>query len=1107
MKPIKLIVSAFGPYAGTMPAIDFTRFQERGLFLVCGDTGAGKTTLFDAICYALYGETSSRYRDTVNLRSEYAKPDTESFVEFHFSHQGKVYCVRRQPAYERPRKRGEGTLLQPETASLRCEGEVPIEGTRAVNQAVEHLLHINVSQFKQIVMIAQGEFRELLNADTDTRTEILRTVFLTDAYKKMEKRLSERRSASEDARREIQRSILQSFAEARAGEESLYKEELEGLQQRAADSRSAWNLEEFQHILEKIGQEDLKQSRILEKELEEAADRLDQKKEKLAQARTNNELLTRLKALQEEQQSLEAGRQEMEELARQTSRQKIAVRQVKPVYDTWRGQQQALAKLQHDIAARKQKLLQVLEAQEAAFRCLEEATAREEEGEALGRRAGKLKEDLDRYQKREELKAALHSLEEESHILEQQTEGMNQEEEALKQKILSLEESVKILQECPARLVEIRNEKKAVTGLREKLENIQQEKVPAYRRKQDEVLQGQAAFQKKQSAYEEQERARLHMEQLLDNCRAGLLARGLEEGTKCPVCGSTHHPKLAQLPPEMAEGVTEEMLQDLQKKEEAARQEKERALVALEKSRTAASQGAENLRTQILEVMGSEILQKELPEESQGEIQAAQYCPKEEGDRLGYPLFWGDEDGIPVTRIREGEEEVSLDKLILFTETACGILRKKENSLQKREQILKRDCDTFKRDTDTLSKARGEDTETLSGKKEVLEARRQEIQRSMTEKSTLLETLAGLEYQSLEEACAEQEKCEKQAEIIRNTIIQARIRKEKADQEKTREQSAIATLEAGYQEGEEEEQRQKQQLTTLLQEKTFDSLEEFLAYVVEESMIQDGEDRKAAYDTKVAVNASSLETVRKDARDKVWVNEQELTEEVETYAKAVSSLRDRKSDTDHRMAGNGRLREQILDRREALEAHTRQFTLCNRLYELVAGQITGKSRISLEQYIQATGFEGILAAANLRLRPMSEGQYELFRREDPASKGKKRFLDLEVLDNFTGHRRPVGNLSGGESFKASLSLALGLSDTVASHMGGIQMDALFVDEGFGTLDRRSIDSAMEILVHLTGTDKLVGIISHREELIENIPQQIRVEKKRDGSNITVECGI
>jgi exonuclease SbcC len=206
------------------------------------------------------------------------------------------------------------------------------------------------------------------------------------------------------------------------------------------------------------------------------------------------------------------------------------------------------------------------------------------------------------------------------------------------------------------------------------------------------------------------------------------------------------------------------------------------------------------------------------------------------------------------------------------------------------------------------------------------------------------------------------------------------------------------------------------------------------------------------------------------------------------------------------MLNNKNKKENIEQRREEYEKAKKENDICSRLYQLVAGN-TGKEKITLEQYIQAAGFDGIIAAANRRLRPMSDGQYELFRREGDLGKKSNHFLDLEVLDNYTGHRRPVGNLSGGESFKASLSLALGLSDTVSSNLGGIQMDALFVDEGFGTLDRKSIDNAMETLTNLSGTNKLVGIISHREELMENIPQQVRVTKTKDGSRFRIETGL
>ena len=240
-----------------------------------------------------------------------------------------------------------------------------------------------------------------------------------------------------------------------------------------------------------------------------------------------------------------------------------------------------------------------------------------------------------------------------------------------------------------------------------------------------------------------------------------------------------------------------------------------------------------------------------------------------------------------------------------------------------------------------------------------------------------------------------------------------------------------------------------------------------------------------------AIPAPMLEELRQENEEK--------RENVKIAREGVNTIR-------YRIQSNTEKLDGMRSQRDHFEKAGREYAVCAKLYNLVKGQ-TGNGKITLEQYIQAAGFDGIIRAANRRLMPMSDQQYELYRQEDSLGKRSNTFLDLEVKDNYTGRRRPVGNLSGGESFKASLSLALGLSDTVSSNLGGIQMDALFVDEGFGTLDRRSIDNAMDTLLHLSGSGKLVGVISHREELIENIPQQIRVSKTKEGSRITVETGL
>ena len=256
MRPIKLIISAFGPYADTMPEIDFTQFEEKGLFLISGDTGAGKTTIFDAICFALYGKTSGSYRDTKNLRSEYAKASTPSFVDFYFSHQGRRYHIWRQPSYERNKLRGTGVIKEDEKAILYEEGRSPIEGLTKVDHAVKELLHIDDRQFKQIAMIAQGEFWDLLNAKTDKRTEILRTIFLTDGYKAIEYRLKDRMDSGLVSTKKAENSILQYFGGVLTGEDTPESEAYRAAKARSDEAGSAWNLDELLGIVRSLIESD-----------------------------------------------------------------------------------------------------------------------------------------------------------------------------------------------------------------------------------------------------------------------------------------------------------------------------------------------------------------------------------------------------------------------------------------------------------------------------------------------------------------------------------------------------------------------------------------------------------------------------------------------------------------------------------------------------------------------------------------------------------------------------------------------------------------------------------------------------------------------------------
>ena len=433
MKPIKLIISAFGPYAGEMPAIDFTVFEEKGLFLISGDTGAGKTTIFDAICYALYGRTSGSYRDTKNLRSEYAKDQTETFVDFYFLHQGKEYHVWRRPEYERKKLRGEGMTPVSEKAVFYSGTDTPIEGKTQVNDAIKELLHIDEKQFKQIAMIAQGEFWSLLNARTDDRTKILRTIFNTGGYNSIEYKLKDRMDAAYKLRVRTEDSIVQYFNDAYAGEDDENAPRLQELKQRAKGAASAWNIAEMISVLESIIEADKQKLAEEDSGLKSLEELLEESKKELATAETNNAFIKRagdLKIKEKELEDKKGGIAQKEELL---NRQKLALREVNPVFTAWKEKADSLKALAAGIDAKEAALKDAGLRYEEALAAAEEAKKAAPEADDLKKLVVKISEEEDKYRQRDKLIS-------ETERLKKESRGFAVKEQELKEKEAALED-------------------------------------------------------------------------------------------------------------------------------------------------------------------------------------------------------------------------------------------------------------------------------------------------------------------------------------------------------------------------------------------------------------------------------------------------------------------------------------------------------------------------------------------------------------------------------------------------------------------------------------------------------------------------------------------
>lgn len=1062
MRPTKLIISAFGPYAETMPEIDFTQFEERGLFLISGDTGAGKTTIFDAICFALYGTTSGTYRDTKNLRSEYAKEGVESYVDFYFSHQGKNYHVWRQPGYERKKLRGTGTVTVKERAILYEEGKVPVEGLNNVNAAVIKLLNIDEKQFKQISMIAQGEFWNLLNAKTEERTEILRTIFQTNGYKNIEFRLKDRMDESYKAKARAESSIVQYFGDVVADENDEKAEELRELQKRASGAGSAWNVGEMLSMIEEILESDGKSLETWNEGCSMAEEKLDKLKEDLATAETNNGILDKVNALRKEKTELESRKKEIEEGVILLNKQKVARRNVYPLYVSWNGKSGERVLTQQKIDESSGLLAAAAERAEAAKTALDTAQEKKETADVLQKKADKISGEEPSYQRREILKNAMVKLDKNVQILKENDTKIKQAETDLENRIVSLKGSIEKLKNKPDEYALVKADRDKLVELQSKMERIAREQRPALLAKEKDFYAKRDAFAKARGAHEEAASRRAAAERVLENCRAGILAAGLQEGQKCPVCGSLHHPELAALP---AESVTEEELKALKKAEDLLLEKRNKALGDAESARSAAVESGNWFKSAVIECLRSPVRKSE--DRNWEEVARA--------------------DLMNAFDVARTETDIEL-------ETVNGRLLK-----------LERDCLKLNNDRESLDKAQGEDTRKLKAVREKHILQKQKNETDIVQCETELKAIGELTFENWTMAKEARDKAALEAAGILGEIENAVKNKQEADQNVAAIRAKITTLKENLTAQKTDEEKLRVDLDRALKEHGFASDEEMKVYAVSEKEIAASENVINDHRRRVETNKARLLEAEEEAKDRTPVDVEELKKAVLEKNAVVEGIRKNVSAIEYRIRINTEKRENITGQRVKYEEASHQNAIHTRLYNLMKGQ-TGNGKITLEQYIQASGFDGIIAAANRRLKPMSDGQYELYRQEDSLGKRSNTFLNLEVLDNYTGHRRPVGNLSGGESFKASLSLALGLSDTVSSNLGGIQMDALFVDEGFGTLDRKSIENAMDILVNLSGANKLVGIISHREELMENIPQQIRVTKTKNGSTIVIDTG-
>ena len=967
------------------------------------------------------------------------------------------------------------TFYQPDGTTL--EGAKNVDGTKEKPGAIPQLLNMDAGQFMQVAMIAQGEFWKLLNAKTNERTEILRTIFQTDAYKKLELKLKNRMDVSFAARKEREQSISQSFREVKVepaeiseGISGILAEDLAedseeqprsvvqricDLQEKLQDSKAVWNIEEMLTLLQAVIGEDTEKAKQKETVLAQAEEELQKLQGTLVSAKDNNAILERYARTKEEQEVLESQKGLFEERRIQLDRTKQATYKVKPEYDAWSAKEHEWERTKQLITDGAQTLADCQTRAGMADAKVKETEALRPEAEQCQKIVDKVREEEPRYKEREMLQHELGQIQLQLATQEQQEAALVTAEQMLQKRIGELQEQQAVWKEEPQQLAQAQAAHDKLLDSQKKTESIAKNLIPAWRRKQQELEEAQREYRKNQDAYESAKEAFTHADRLYRANLVGILASDLAEGDPCPVCGATHHEKLATL---VEASVTAEQCKELKAVEE-------KKLDAFNQATASAS----SLRAV---------------------VQAKELQLKEQIRGCMTPAFIG---GV------EALEEL----LVIFERQRAKLV---DAVAQSREQMdtLQQNCEKLREVEAMLARAQGTEMARLAEQRKSLVEERQSLIAKQAASQATLAALQTLSYPDWEAAMQAGNHALARVTEIQTALDTAAKEKKSADEAVARVQASIATQKQALEQQKSDAQMLKQRLNEKLTACQFASVEEMQAQVATDAEIHAEETKLADYDkkvTEVAARLSQLEQ-EQDARHRTLVDLEQLQQEHTSKRVQVETLRTALQAITFRIQNNCEKQQNIRAQQVAYEKAKKENDTSYRLYTLVSGQ-TRNGKITFEQYIQAAGFDSILQAANRHLLPMSDNQFQLYRQTNAVGKQTNTFLDLEVLDISTGKRRPVGNLSGGESFKASLSLALGLSDTIAENRGGIQMDALFVDEGFGTLDSKSLEETKDALLSMSGENKLVGIISHRDELMD-IPQKLRVTKGRGGSRIQME---
>ena len=1063
MKPILLTMQAFGSY-GEKTEIDFQKGGD--FFLISGDTGSGKSTIFDAMMFALYGKVSTNGSGKENeLLSQFVdvrndKPIVSLVFTAHQHGQEETYKITRTPRHIRPAKRtGAKQQEEGETAELLMPDGSQYPGKLSdTNRKIEELVGLTADQFRKVVMIAQGEFMDFLRANSDKKTELLRDLLKTRYYddltNKLQKQAGEKKKAAQTQRTKL------SLIAANAVTEGLPEEDAQALEAAKGTVITAKELqpEQVDALVEVLSgvcaRLQLQQGELAKQQTAAQNDR----DECMKRIEAAQPLMQRFKELEDAEKTLQECAAQADEIEKKRGligkiRDAWAI---EPKYQRMKDAQKALTDAQTELAAKQQELPQLKQtaADAAALhqqmeKAQQDATAHESEVKT------KVKDALKTFDALDEAEKALRQAEEadakakaNAESAKKALDDFKKQEDAWRKQEAELQGAEAAYEVCKQQNQQYRDLKKSLEDLHGNQKDVQEKARQAAAAK-DAYASATQKYQRAQNEYDDYRLAFL-------NAQAGLLARELVSGKPCPVCGALEHPAPCQLTQENQQLNRGELDRRHKAADDAAKEQEEKA----KESESAQAKLTERQKV-------AEEAEKKLVENA--------------------------------TNIRENVPMATAADVEAMLQAWLPELQSASKSVQAKVKALddvRKNLEGAKAERDKLEKAASTAQET---------AKSTAVKKAEAEKTWNLhqEELSGGTYRTREDAVAQRTQAQEAKQKAEAAASQAAEKERQAQKAETECTARIQQLDAEMPQKQANAEEFNQQYQQTMAEKSLDEAQwQALTanYDAEEpdrlqKEVSDFDQRKSKAEGQCATAQNAIA-----GREKP--NMEQLNAASAAAESALKEVSDALEAAKHLHSDNAKVLKDLRNGRDPLANACKAANTAQHLSDVMAGTESG-NRMNLETFVQRNYMEKILCDANRRFRDMSNGQFELkLIPVEDAGEGKNKGLDLEVYSIVTGKTRSVNTLSGGESFMAALSLALGMADQIQAATAAIHLDVMFIDEGFGSLSDNARNEAVNILKEMAGKQRQIGIISHVSELKDEIENQLIVKKDDRGSHIS-----